>query len=224
MNLLIFDFEGTLVDFQWQLQAAMDEVRPLVREKTQSLDLDPKIIAEADYCHLYNYLLDHIADKRLRSEIISQIDVIFDFYDDDAALRWQLYPEVHNLLTGLQQAGWKIALDSNVGRRALDRMLEKFSLNQYFAPAISRDEVPRLKPASVGIDLIKSHFPEAKLADPKQIFLVGDSVTDIETARNAGIKVIILTNGEDKTERLQAHQPDYLIQNLIELTTILAST
>lgn len=223
MNLVIFDFEGTLVDFQWQLKAAMAKVRPLVREKTQSLDLDPEIVAKADYCHLYNYLLDHILNKKLRSEIIRQIDAIFDFYDDDAALRWQIYPEVHNLLTGLQQAGWKIALDSNVGRQALDRMLKKFSLNKYFALTISRNEVPRLKPAGTGIELVKTHCQQ-NAADPKQIFLIGDSVTDIETARDAGIKVIILTNGEDKTERLQAHQPDFLIHNLIELKTILMAS
>ena len=67
--------------------------------------------------------------------------------------------------------------------------------------------------------LIRSYY-QGKNADINQMFMVGDSVTDIETARNAGIRVVALANGEDKTERLRSHQPDYLIENLAELEEI----
>ncbi len=219
MNIAIFDFEGTLVDFQWQLRAAMEEVYPLIEECVSSCDLDRKIIKQADYCRLYNYLQKNISDPDLAQETIGRVDTVFDFYDADAAQRWQLYPEVHKLLSGLKKAGWRVALDSNVGRKALDGMFEKFSLNHYFDLTISRNEVSRLKPENEGINRILAYY-RSNSTPPGQVFMVGDSVTDIETARNSKIKVAILINGEDKTERLLAHKPDYLIKNLAELEKI----
>ncbi len=218
MNIAVFDFEGTLVDFQWQLKAAMKEVYPLIEKCISSCNLDREIIARADYCRLYNYLQKNIFDPDLLKETINLIDKVFDFFDTDATLRWNLYPEVHKLLNNLKKADWGLALDSNVGRKALNRMLEKFSLDDYFDLTVSRNEVSLLKPEIEGLNRIRSFYRDKFSAD--QAFMVGDSVTDIETARNAGIKVAILVNGEDKTERLLAHNPDYLIKNLAELENI----
>lgn len=222
MNIAIFDFEGTLVNFQWQLKAAMQEVYPLIEECILLSNLDREIIARADYCRLYNYLQKNISEPALRKETISRIDSVFDFFDADAVLRWELYPEVHTLLSKLQAAGWGLALDSNVGRKALTRMLKKFSLTNYFDLTISRDEVTLLKPEIEGINRIKSFYRD-KFSPADQTWMVGDSVTDIETARNADIRVAILINGEDQTERLQACKPDYLINNLSELENIFLS-
>ncbi len=222
MNIAIFDFEGTLVDFQWQLKAAMQEIHPLIERCITSYNLDREIIARADYCRLYNYLQKNITEHKFLSETITRIDAVFDFFDADAILRWKLYPEVHSLLSKLQKAGWGLALDSNVGRKALDKMLGKFSLTNYFDLTISRDDVSLLKPEIEGLNLIKSHYQNQWL-DTGRIYMVGDSVTDIETARKAGINVAILINGEDKTERLQTHKPDYLINSLSELEEIFLS-
>jgi phosphoglycolate phosphatase-like HAD superfamily hydrolase len=98
-------------------------------------------------------------------------------------------------------------------------MLDKFSLHHYFDMTVSRNEVSLLKPEVDGLHLIRSYY-QSKSADIAQTFMVGDSVTDIETAHNAGIKVAILVNGEDKTERLRQHKPNYLIENLTELKEI----
>ncbi len=220
MNIAIFDFEGTLVDFQWHLKAAMEKIYPLIEGCISSCGLDREIIARADYCRLYNYLQRAIYDRDLRTETIDRIDKVFDFFDADAARRWNLYPEVHELLNSLKEAGWGLALDSNVGRKALNRMLKKFSLGDYFDLTVSRNEVSLLKPESEGINHILNYYQSN--AVPGQTFMIGDSVTDIETARNSKIKVAILTNGEDKIERLRSHQPDFLINNLAELEKIFA--
>jgi phosphoglycolate phosphatase-like HAD superfamily hydrolase len=98
-------------------------------------------------------------------------------------------------------------------------MFKKFLLDDYFDLTISRNDVSRLKPEPEGIRQILNYYNNNQNA-PEQTFLIGDSVTDIKTARNAEIKVAILINGEDKTARLRAHHPDFLINNLAELETI----
>ena len=219
MKIAIFDFEGTLVDFQWQLKPALEAVYPQIAPNIATAELDQDLISQLDYCRLYNYLQKNITGPELAKETLQLIDNVFDYYDADAAQRWQLYPEVPKLLSDLKTAGWNIALDSNVGRKALNQMFKKFSLDNYFDLTISRNDVSRLKPEPEGIKQIQNYYSN-NATPPKQTFLIGDSVTDIETARNAGIKVAILINGEDKTARLRSHHPDFLINNLAELETI----
>ncbi len=223
MNIAIFDFEGTLVDFQWQLKAALDTLYPQLDEIITQAELNRELIHTLDYCRLYNYLRREITDPELAGETIHQVDKVFDHYDADAAQRWQLYPEVPKLLSSLKNSGWVIALDSNVGRKALKQMFKKFSLDNYFDFTVSRNDVKLLKPENEGIKKILQYFTNTAVPTlPAQTFFIGDSVTDIKTARNAGIKVAILVNGEDKTDRLRSHRPDFLINNLAELESILS--
>jgi phosphoglycolate phosphatase-like HAD superfamily hydrolase len=98
-------------------------------------------------------------------------------------------------------------------------MFKKFSLDDYFDLTISRNDVTLLKPESEGIKNILNYYTKNS-TPPEQTFLIGDSVADIKTARNANIKVAILINGEDKTERLRSHHPDFLINNLAEFEII----
>ncbi len=220
MKLAIFDFEGTLVDFQWQLKAALAAVHPRLEEVIIRENLDRKFIAAADYCRLYNYLQAAIADAGRRAAAIAVVDEVFDRFDADAASRWQLYPEVHETLTFLKDNGWELALASNVGRRALEQMFARFSLAPYFACTITRNDVALLKPAPEGIEKILA-FYRCRDLRPTVAVLIGDSVTDIETARNAGIRVAVRTNGEDRTTRLKAHSPDLLVNSLEELPDFL---
>ncbi|MBW1645447.1 MAG: HAD family hydrolase [Deltaproteobacteria bacterium] len=220
MKLAIFDFEGTLVDFQWQLAAAQEEVRGLLEGWLDRAGLDRQELAGLDYCRLYNHLQRRLTDPNLRAEIVGRVAAVYDRYDADAAGRWRLYPGVGELLTALRERGWGLALDSNVGRRALDQMLARFSLASLFDVTVSRNEVTLLKPAAEGLDLIRAYYRQREVAVDRA-FMVGDSVTDIETARQAGIPVIILKHGEDRTSRLRRHAPDYLVDRFAEVGKIL---
>jgi len=216
MKLAIFDFEGTLVDFQWRLREALEAVYPRLARAVAEAGLSQETIAGADYCRLYNYLQRAISDLGLRLETMASVDEVFDRFDADAATRWQLYPEVYDLLAFLKAEGWGLALDSNVGRRALNEMFARFDLDRYFDVTVTRNDVALLKPAPAGIEKILQGYRRRNL-EPGFTLLIGDSVTDIETARNAGIKVAVRTEGEDRTARLKAHAPDYLVSDLGEL-------
>jgi len=220
MKLVIFDFEGTLVDFQWRLKAALDELHSRLEPLLAKAGIAPAALSGLDYCRLYNFLGAKIPDPALRRETLALVDEVFDRFDADAADRWRLNPGARELLAFLKDSGFSLALDSNVGRKALDRMLEKLALGAFFPVTVSRDEVFRLKPDPEGIGRIRAFFGR-ELSPAAPALLVGDSVTDIETARAAGISVAVITNGEDRTARLKAHAPDHLVASLSELATIL---
>ncbi|MCE0765816.1 HAD hydrolase-like protein [Pseudonocardia kujensis] len=54
-------------------------------------------------------------------------------------------------------------------------------------------------------------------AKPSEAVLVGDSITDIQAARAAGVAVIAYANKPGKERALGSFEPDALITSMIEL-------
>ncbi len=222
MKLIIFDFEGTLVDFQWKLKEAVDTILEILDQYRINHNIlwDEEKYKNMNYSLLYNHFLESIDDAYLRKKIMDEFDRIYDYYDEDASKRWSLYHDVPETLDKLKRKKYKIALDSNVGRKALDKMLKKFMIDKYFDITISRNDVNFLKPHPEGIFKILNFFKDYYFEDK---YFVGDSVTDIKTAKESkkDFKIISIVNGEDKIERLMSYNPYHLIHSISELLKLL---
>jgi len=60
------------------------------------------------------------------------------------------------------------------------------------------------------------------IRDPKEVIKVGDSIIDIEEGQNAGCRLNIgITTGAHTYQQLQSANPDYIINNLLELVAII---
>lgn len=56
--------------------------------------------------------------------------------------------------------------------------------------------------------------------DFDEIFIIGDTVLDIKTARHIGAKVISITTGSNTRDELLKEKPDYIIDNFSEIEHI----
>jgi phosphoglycolate phosphatase-like HAD superfamily hydrolase len=62
------------------------------------------------------------------------------------------------------------------------------------------------------------------ISNPQEVLKVGDSTIDIEEGRNAGCKFNIgITTGAHTKEQLKNVQPDFIIDNLLEILPIIAT-
>jgi phosphoglycolate phosphatase-like HAD superfamily hydrolase len=57
--------------------------------------------------------------------------------------------------------------------------------------------------------------------NPVKALIVGDSEMDVQCGKNAGIKTCAVTYGYRTTEELEKSQPDFLIDNIMELEQII---
>ncbi len=215
MKLLISDFEGTLVDFQWKLKESMNEMCKIIKGYNINYNLDLPIdkLKRMNYSKLYNYFQKNIEDPLLKKKIMSDFNRVYDFYDEDAATRWKLKKGVEEILKKLVENNVKIAICSNVGRKALDKVLKKFKIQNFFDMTISRDDVSFLKPGIEGVKKIFKFF-EIK-NNNNNIFFLGDSLTDVYTAKKANIpSIIVIGEGENTFSEIHEHNPDHIINDI----------
>ncbi|NUP85385.1 MAG: HAD family hydrolase [Burkholderiaceae bacterium] len=202
---VLFDFEGTLVDFQWRLSQAEAELR-------QACAVIGCPTA-GSYADLWNAAAHSFEPQGRVDELRRALGPIYDRWDADALTRWAPRPGAVALLERLAASGIRTALVSNVGRLALGAALERFGLARWLAPVISRDDVTMLKPHPQGT---LRTLAALGVTAPDALF-VGDSRADVLAARAAGMRVAIVRNGECKESDFSALPPDLFVSQLDEI-------
>ncbi len=208
MKLITFDFEGTLVNFQWNLDGAVTEVIAAMSRE----GIDPAVLQGMNYAAIYNYVEEKEQEWGFANGyLVSIIAGIYDKYDLDATSRWLPVDGLAGTLHRLE--GYRLALVSNIGRISLAKVLPKFGLDQSFSITVSRNDVNVLKPDPEGLLQAITTFGTAK----DEVIHIGDSLSDLYAARKAGVKVGIILGGENKPEVLLREEPDLVIDKLSSL-------
>lgn len=206
MKAVLFDFEGTIVDFQWKLREAVEEA--MIELSSLGITVD-----QENYALLYNESLE-IAEELGKYHLVrGRLDEIYDKYDKDALARWKLKQSVPLISRWIRERNIKTALVTNVGRSAIDQALKNFNLN--FDLVITRNEMRRLKPSPHGLK------KAIEVLKARNAIFVGDSVSDILAAKRTGIPVAVVTDGESEVEEIKKAGPDYILSDLTEIMDIL---
>lgn len=212
----IFDFEGTLVDFQWQLKPAEDELRRAFAE----LGFDGDEFANGNYASMWNAAADLFAQQGRMAELRQALCPIYDRWDLDALTRWAPRPGAAELLCRLVAGASRVGMVSNIGRGALRRALTRFDFARWLSPVVTRDEVTYMKPRAEGILRVLSQWQVAA----GDVLFIGDSRADVFGARAAGMPVAIIRGGECDETAFTDAPPDHMISQLNELVETIAGS
>lgn len=216
-DIVIFDFNGTLVDsvpgliadavavLRDEFGVPEERSRQTVRE---SIGLPP----EEMFARLGELTGGDAAAGRRAMSLIAQ-----RFQDRPAPL----FPEVPAALAELRRLGCTLVLSATMEEEVLDRRLRQAAIREHFALVLgSQPTRAVLKGAA--------HFQAAAeglgitLAELKRRAVsVGDSPHDMALARGAGIPAVGRL-GSEGAEALRAAGADYFIQGLEELPALLA--
>ncbi len=210
---VIFDLEGTLVDFQWKIGEAVAKVKKEIEEWGWTFPL----LGIFDYAELYNEGIHHAPNESEEKRFLEVVDRIYDEYDKDALTRWNAQPSADALLKALKETGTPVALCSNVGRKAMDGILLLMGWKRIFDITLSRDEVRFLKPEPEGLQ----RTIEMLKLTPDKVLFIGDSRTDIRTAKKVGCAVAVAAQGENTRREMEPLEPNHLLASLKPLMKIL---
>ncbi|MCF6249270.1 MAG: HAD family hydrolase [Desulfobacula sp.] len=210
---ILFDLEGTLVDFQWNLKDAEKEIRAEL--SGVGIDIE-QYGPNPDYAKLFNTTRDITKDwnPKIARQLFNRLDLIYDTYDRDALSRWQPYPDTKEALKILSQKGHRMGIVSNCGTIAVSCVLKKFNLSSYFELILSRNDVVCIKPDPSGLIKAAEH-----LSLPfHKILFVGDSLNDIIPANKIDMPSCFLLGGESRVTCENHHHATFEISRLLDLT------
>jgi pyrophosphatase PpaX len=118
----------------------------------------------------------------------------------------------------LKRKGKKLAVLTAFERPEADFFLEQMGLREYFDVVLSTEEVREHRPHPQGLLVALSHLN----ALPEECLYVGDTMLDIQFARNAGVKVACVKTGAQDNGLLEKEKPDYLVENFREMVSVLS--
>ncbi|MCK8060717.1 MULTISPECIES: HAD family hydrolase [unclassified Fusibacter] len=95
--------------------------------------------------------------------------------------------------------------------------LRKLGVWKYFPTGgFGEDGLKRFEIADAALEKAKSIYG----TDFDQMYVIGDTLLDIQTARHLGAKVIAIATGSNTKEELAALNPDYLIESFKEIESL----
>ena len=99
------------------------------------------------------------------------------------------------------------------------QILEALKVADYFVAILAGDNGLPFKPDPAAI----CHLMETVGASREETLFVGDSLIDIQAARNAGIEVVTLTHGFTGEAALRKAQPDHVVPDFEALSRLAQS-
>lgn len=92
--------------------------------------------------------------------------------------------------------------------------LEKIGVWKHFKTGgFGEDSLSRFGIAEIALEKAINEFNN----EFDEIFVIGDTILDIKTARHIGAKIISITTGSNTREELLELKPDYIIDNFSEI-------
>ena len=205
----LFDFEGTLVTFEWNLTKGISTILNEIELIGYSMNL---FDGSPSYVDIHK-VASVISEQDDESTIMNVIAEVHDQFDADALSRWKLYKDAKQTLNKLKNNGKLLGLVSNVGSKAINSAINKLELDDIFEIVITRNHVSRLKPDPEGLLMAANSLK----IDPDSILFTGDSYDDLGAAKAANMKSCYLSGGQDKINADDGIQPDFIINRLKEL-------
>ena len=215
---VIFDLDGTLVNFNIESQTVRAEVRTyLIRN-----GIPPSILPtnESIFEMLKKveiYLKNNNKPQRTFNSTRDKALEIAEQYELEAAKTTALFPGTITTLQTLKEKHYKIGLCTINSQKSTDYILNKFNIKKLFNATIPRDKVNQVKPSPEHLQAVL----KALKTTPTEALIVGDGTTDMKCASDLNVIAVGLTTGTATREQLVEAGANYLITSITDLPPLL---
>lgn len=210
-ELLVFDWDGTLMDSEAHIVASLKRAIGDVElpelphtEMSNVIGLGLAEAIERLFPGIEAGLRERIADRYR-----------YHFLADDPC---EPFDGAEEVLRALSQQGYLMAVATGKGRRGLDQVLDNSGFRPLFDITRCSDET-RSKPHPQMLQEIMVVLD----VEPSRTLMIGDTEYDLQMANNAGVVPLAVSYGVHAVERLHQHKPRGCLDSIRELPAWLAT-
>jgi phosphoglycolate phosphatase len=209
--LLVFDLDGTLADSAPDLLGALEAVLP-----RHGIPVAIDSSYRDGIGHGARYLIEYALKRQNVAIAKPAIDAIHrDFlvhYEANICVGTRLFPGTIAILDRFAAADWSFAVCTNKPERMSRLLLQELGIVDRFAAICGGDSFRSRKPDPAHLLMTIA----AASGSPDTSIMVGDSRTDLDTARGARVPIVGVTFGYTP-EPMATLAPDLLIDSFDQL-------
>ena len=195
-ELLVFDWDGTLMDSAGAIVASIQE---------SCRDLGLPVPARERASHVIGLGLKDALSYAVPELPTSDYGRLAERYRHHYLARdpdIELFPGMRDMLIGLKQSGFLLAVATGKTRVGLNRVLEATQLKPYFDSSRCADET-HSKPHPAMLQELMQEL----LIEPGATLMIGDTAHDLQMAVNAGVPALAVSYGAHPRDGLTALNP-----------------
>jgi len=210
VDLIIFDFDGTLVDSRLDIVNSVNYVLKRLDLNSRDFDTIISFIGEG----IEHLLLKSLGEGR-EDRYEEAYRFYVEYYQEHLLDNSVAYPHVRETLDHFKSK--KMIIISNRLGSSASVMLERLGLIQYFKDILGGEDHSCRKPSGCPILNMLNKFGVSK----ERAIIVGDMDLDIMSGKDAGVLTCAVTYGIGSRESIVKAGPDFIIDDISRLKDII---
>ena len=207
IDLFIFDLDGTLIDSKEDIAASVNHTLTAV-----GLAAVPNEVIYQYVGHGVTPLIQKSIETVGADKFLEAFQTFMSHYDEHCVDKTVLFPGMQKVLDHF--AGKRKVVVTNKPQGFSEKILKGLGIDSLFEEVLGGDTHFPKKPDPKVIHYLLEKFQ----ADPSKTVIIGDSLVDIETGKNAGILTCGALYGFRPREEMEGAGCDFLITQPDELS------
>jgi pyrophosphatase PpaX len=215
---VIFDLDGTLASFNLDYKTLRAEVKGHLVKRgvpTSALSVKESIFEMLRKTEIL--MRNSHKPSKFFEEIRGEALAMAEKYEMEAAMSTSLMPGAVETLKNLRQMSLKIGLCSINSEKSVNYILNRFGIADFFDVVVPRNKVTHYKPHPEHVETAL----RALGVSTKDTVVVGDSITDMQSANELKAIAVGLPTGVSTMEQLMRNGANYLITSITDLPLLI---
>jgi phosphoglycolate phosphatase len=217
MRCVVFDLDGTLADTSGDLVAAANAALGQAGVTARLDAAADAAVALTGGKAMLRLGLARAGQGGDEARVSALYPVLLRAYADALAVHTRLYPGAAEAVETLRAAGFATAICTNKPAALAEALMVSLGVRALFGALVGADTLPVRKPDPAPYRLAVTQAGGAV----GRSLMVGDTETDRETARAAGVPAVLVTFGPAGGD-MAALSPEALLADFADLPTLAA--
>lgn len=209
---IIFDLDGTLIDSLEDIAINANMVLKELGYKEHNLESYKNFVGDGAKVLIENAMPKNSSELQIEEAL----ELFKKYYEQALHKNTKLYEGIENMLNELVGSDFSLGVLSNKPHKFTKLYVEQLLGDIPFIEVLGQREDTPKKPHPIGALQIAQKFD----IEPENIYFIGDTSTDIKTAKNANMIAVGVSWGFRSIDELLESGADYIINSPEELLKI----
>jgi len=216
-KVIIFDFDGTLIDSEPDLALAINHMLKQLKREVYTQEVISHWVGNGAETLVKRALSGGtVVNESIKEELFENaLDIFLTFYAQNLCVKSYLYPTVKESLVELKEYGYKMVIVTNKPANFVSPILKGLGIDEFFEFYLGGDSLKKRKPDPMPL----LHVCEKLNITVDECVMIGDSKNDIISANSAKMQSVGVTYGYNYGEDIGIYQPTIVVDRFADILT-----